>query len=76
MGELLENRRSETKKRFTELRERLKEAEELIKGKACVYVTGSFGRGEASQFSDLDLFIVGGADKKNGKEIRRLSKLR
>ena len=26
---------------------------------ACVYMTGSFSRGEASRYSDLDLFIVG-----------------
>src|SRR5690606_19508850 len=31
----------------------LRNAEEL-----CIYVTGSFGRGEASEFSDLDLFFV------------------
>jgi len=28
--------------------------------RATVYVTGSYGRGEASQYSDLDLFIVSG----------------
>ena len=42
-------------------------ADNRVKGKACVYVTGSFGRGEASEHSDLDLFIIGksdGTDKK------------
>src|SRR5258708_26171175 len=63
MGEVLEARRSETTSRFEQLQKRLKDAEELAAGKACVYATGSFGRGEASKHSDLDLFIVGRLDK-------------
>jgi len=31
--------------------------------KACVYATGSFGRCEASEHSDLDLFIAGRSEK-------------
>jgi UTP:GlnB (protein PII) uridylyltransferase len=57
VGELA-NRRKETKARIQELRERLKDADALAQGKACAYATGSFGRCEASQYSDLDLFIV------------------
>jgi hypothetical protein len=34
----------------------------LATGKACVYSTGSFGRKEAGEDSDLDLFIVGLSD--------------
>ncbi|MGA8501610.1 MAG: nucleotidyltransferase domain-containing protein [Candidatus Sulfotelmatobacter sp.] len=34
-------------------------AEQLCGDTACVYMTGSFGRGEASSHSDLDVFIVG-----------------
>jgi predicted nucleotidyltransferase len=60
----LSDRRSQTKARLKVLREKLKSAEGIAAGKACVYATGSFGRGEASAHSDLDLFIVG---KKNGK---------
>jgi len=63
MGELAE-RRLQTRGRLAQLREELKEAEELADGKACVYATGSFGRCEASAHSDLDLFILG---KRNGK---------
>ena len=59
MGEVLDTRRSETNSRFKELQENLKAAEEIASSKACVYATGSFGRGEASRHSDLDLFIVG-----------------
>ena len=59
MGEILNHRRAETASRIQELRGALKEAEKLVASKACVYVTGSFGRGEAGAFSDLDLFIAG-----------------
>src|SRR4051794_40366881 len=62
--EEIERRRSATRARITELRARLQEAEALLSDKACVYATGSFGRGELGPKSDLDLFIVGRA---NGK---------
>lgn len=65
MGEIAD-RRSKTDERISELRSRLKAAEALAKGKACVYATGSFGRREASPHSDLDLFIVGKRDGKPG----------
>jgi nucleotidyltransferase-like protein len=65
MGDILEARRDETETRFEQLQERLITAEALARDKACVYATGSFGRGEASKYSDLDLFIVsrGSLDK-------------
>lgn len=66
MGEIAD-RRSQTDARISELRNRLKAAEGLATGKACVYATGSFGRREASPHSDLDLFIVG---KRDGKPAR------
>lgn len=59
MGELLEHRRSKTALRIKELKSRLVDAEKLCGDKACVYATGSFGRGEANDHSDLDVFIVG-----------------
>ena len=59
LGEILNLRRAETTQRVTELKDELKQAEERCTDKACVYATGSFGRGEASQHSDLDLVIVG-----------------
>lgn len=34
-------------------------AEKLCGDRACVYATGSFSRGEASEHSDLDVFIAG-----------------
>lgn len=61
VGDLIKSRRAETDKRLSKIQGLLKDAARVAKGKGCVYATGSFGRGEASQFSDLDLFIVGGS---------------
>ena len=63
MGGLLETRRSETKSRFEQLQRELSRAAEIAADRACVYATGSFARGEATKYSDLDLFIVGLGDK-------------
>jgi len=59
MGELLDTRRRRTSERLSELRAAVAAGEALVRGRACVYLTGSFARGEASDHSDLDLFIVG-----------------
>jgi predicted nucleotidyltransferase len=75
MGEVLETRRSETASRFEQLQKQLSAADKLAADKACVYATGSFGRGEASKYSDLDLFIVGRADK-NRRELSNLEEIR
>jgi predicted nucleotidyltransferase len=58
VGELLNQRRKETARRIEELRKELADAEKLCSEKACVYATGSFGRGETTPHSDLDVFIV------------------
>jgi predicted nucleotidyltransferase len=56
--ELLQQRRTRTAQRVTELRQWLMAAgaERLTGNTACVYATGSVGRGEASEHSDLDIF--------------------
>ena len=80
MGELAE-RRAESDARIVKLRDELTAAQALACGKACAYATGSFGRREASQFSDLDLFIVGksdgieGRDGKEGSLLKRLDEI-
>jgi predicted nucleotidyltransferase len=71
MPKLLSARRQYVDSRLVDLRGQLKQAAALVTAKGCVYVTGSFARGEASQHSDLDLFIVG--DAADGQ--RRLSGL-
>jgi predicted nucleotidyltransferase len=57
-----------------DLRKRLEDAEQIVSGKACVYVTGSFARGEASSHSDLDLFIVGKGEGE-GRDLSRLDEI-
>jgi predicted nucleotidyltransferase len=65
MGEIdqvrdwLARRREASDSKLQTLVARLDEAKKFAGDNACVYVTGSFGRREASERSDLDLFIVG-----------------
>ncbi|HEU5350067.1 MAG TPA: hypothetical protein VFU55_00605 [Terracidiphilus sp.] len=58
MGNALETRQTFSDARFEELKRTLKQSPEICADKACVYATGSFGRREASKFSDCDLFVV------------------
>ena len=74
----LAKRRTYTEGRINEIRSSLAESEKIAGGKACVYVTGSFGRLEASPHSDLDLFILGKVDgikNREGKEGSLLKRL-
>jgi hypothetical protein len=71
MGTVLETRRNKTNDRFKQLQKELSTAEKIVARKACVYATGSYGRGEASIYSDLDLFIVGLGNNRS----RKLSRL-
>lgn len=77
----LADRRAYTAAKLKELQQELQKAEALAKNKACIYATGSFGRGEASRHSDLDLFIVGktdeviGAEDKQGSLLNRLDEI-
>ena len=73
MGELLERRRQETEKRIEELRLELDDSAAHCGDRVCVYMTGSFGRRETSERSDLDVFIAGvGLNRKAGfNETRR-----
>lgn len=75
MGEILDRRRSETAERISQLRKELKQAEKLCGNLACVYMTGSFARGEASHQSDLDLFIVGKEGLSQGRSLPALDEI-
>jgi len=77
MGELLANRRKETESRLKDLVNRLDDlgTSKLASGKACVYLTGSFARGEATRFSDLDLFIAGDIESERAPKLRRLDEI-
>lgn len=74
MGEIAD-RKLDTEARLVKLREQLQEAESIAKTKACVYATGSFGRLEASPYSDLDLFIVGKSDDRGVNFLKRLDEI-
>jgi predicted nucleotidyltransferase len=69
-------RRVQTDARIDQLRKELREAEELAAGIACVYATGSFGRGEASGHSDLDLFILAKNHADGKSSLRKLDEIR
>ena len=56
--EFLLRRKQATDERFKQVQNGLGDVEHLLGDFATVYVTGSYGRGEASRHSDLDLFIL------------------
>lgn len=74
MGEL-DNRRSQANETIEKFRGRLAVAEGLVADKACIYATGSFGRLEASKFSDLDVFIFGRSGDKQPRLLSRLDEI-
>ncbi len=74
MGELA-SRRLQTEARIRELLKSLQDAERLARNKACAYATGSFGRGESSRHSDLDLFILGKPDRKRRSRLSSLDEI-
>lgn len=71
----LSKRRAQTANRISALQHDLQSAAEIAEGKACVYATGSFGRGEASPHSDLDIFIVGKSETARSSPSSALSRL-
>jgi len=75
MSAYLDARRQAATRRLADLQGELSGAEQVAKDRACVYVTGSFGREEASGHSDLDLFIVGRTNGGQGERRRALSRL-
>jgi len=60
LPKILEQCRERTKSKFDQLLLGLTAsgAPAIVEGRACVYATGSLGRGEMSQRSDLDIFIL------------------
>jgi hypothetical protein len=78
----IEKRKDYTLGKVEELKEKLASSKKHLGGDdagsrvACVYATGSFGRGEASEFSDLDAFIAGYSLKLgDGSSTRALKRL-
>jgi len=75
MASILPVRRAYSSEKLNELRALLEAARTHAEGCACVYVTGSFARGEATKSSDLDLFIAGLADDKGNRQLSRLNEI-
>lgn len=72
----LQERRAQTEDRLNALRGQLEIAKVTLADKACIYATGSFGRLEAGQSSDLDLFIVTkSVEKLQGEDIVQVNQL-
>ena len=70
VGSLFEGRRDYVDKRLTAFRAAVADIGELRRCEGlCIYVTGSYRRGEASSHSDLDLFFV-----VDGPPIPKISK--
>lgn len=64
----LKERRIKSEKRLEELQSKIQNLSELNDIKdLCIYVTGSYGRREASTYSDLDLFFLHKGSWKNDK---------
>lgn len=74
MGDYLNLRREQARKRLEAVRKRLDENPSWTKV-ACVYVTGSFGRGEGGNHSDIDLFISGTTDTNGARELSALEEI-
>ncbi len=74
--EFLSSRKQSTNDRFSRLQKRLSHAEPLVDDFATVYATGSFGRGEASSHSDVDVFILTETDEERHQKLTPLSTIR
>ena len=67
---LIEERKSWSEGKIGNFRQSVRCLPEVTKhDDLCIYVTGSFGRLEASEYSDLDLFFI----KKNGQDRTHMS---
>ena len=56
---IIEDRRSFCKKRLDQFRRAVNECEwSKVNDNMCIYATGSYGRLEATEFSDLDIFLM------------------
>jgi len=74
--DFLLRRKQTTDERFRGVQEALRFVEHLLGDFATVYVTGSYGRGEASEHSDLDLFILTDTDDERKPRLKPLNTIR
>jgi predicted nucleotidyltransferase len=74
--DILGARKDHSEKRLGELSAKIAALSHVVRREdLCIYVTGSYGRLEASEYSDLDLFFVH-KGKKEDAAIPRLAKTR
>lgn len=73
--DLIEQRKNATAVRLERIVGRLAAVQNMVAGKACVYATGSFGRLDAGNNSDLDLVIVGASAQDPDNPSAALSQL-
>ena len=72
--EIFERREAYCKGKLATLREKVSKIDNLSNmPDLCIYVTGSYGRSEASEFSDLDLFFI--KNSSYDHPIRRTDKI-
>ncbi|MEO8217673.1 MAG: nucleotidyltransferase domain-containing protein, partial [Acidobacteriota bacterium] len=71
---ILRARKSLAREKVEDLRHGLLKAgvDELLDSKACVYLTGSLARGEASEQSDLDIFMFSDMEVDEDREVHQL----
>ncbi|PTR41035.1 Nucleotidyltransferase domain-containing protein [Mameliella alba] len=71
----IERRKNYSDSTISRLKEKLKLSTRELENKGCIYLTGSFGRREASEGSDIDAFIActGG---EQSRAVSRLSEIK
>jgi predicted nucleotidyltransferase len=72
----LQQRRTNTDERFLRIQQRVQSVEPILGDFATVYVTGSYGRGEASDYSDLDAFILSDTDAEKRAKLSPVDTIR
>lgn len=71
----IDRRRVQSESLLVDISAKLSESASLCSDKACVYVTGSLGRLEISDNSDLDLFIASSMGDENIPSLSKLDEI-
>lgn len=72
----IDDRKDFSLRRMDELKQALSSAQQIAGAKACVFASGSFGRLEASDHSDLDPCIVALSDEDKESKLSLLQEIR
>ena len=75
MADIIADRRKYSVKQLDQLIDRIKDSKILERlPNLCIYATGSYGRLEASQHSDIDLFFINKGSSEGAGSIGRINK--